>query len=318
MSALNKIIQKNITCLQAVWFFNRLKIKTRRLSFSIMIIIFFMIHTSYSQDSLKIEYLSCFGNFTNASSISIDPENNVYIIDKGANKIIKYLPDLKTFSSAGGFGWGEQTFDSPSDLCISFGMNIFITDYNNHRIQRFDKNLNYISTYSSRDNPDAAQNFGFPDGICISKKGELFFGDLENKRVIKYNAFGEFEKSIGDLNAGLGKLDNPSKMRIDDKDNLYVLDGRDIKIFDRFGNYIKKIDFFHVEVINSFFINQNLLYLINKRNLDIINNGGKTAYSIKLNNEETGEMEFNDILINGDKLFVLSAGKVCLFKITKY
>jgi hypothetical protein len=287
-------------------------------SFFIFIILLFISSSAYSQDSLNITYVSSFGSFIDASSIAVDPENNIYIIDRGTNKLFKYSPDLKTFTSFGGYGWSEQTFDNPVDICISFGINIYITDYNNHRIQRFDKNLNYISTYSSRNNPDAGQNFGFPNGICISNKGELFFGDLENKRVIKYNAFGEFEKSIGDLNAGLGKLDNPAKMRIDENDHLYVLDDRVIKIFDRFGNFIKKIDFFNVEVINSFFINQNLLYLVNKRNLDVINNSGKYTYSIKINNDDKEEKNFNDILINGENLFLLSSGKVYLFKITKY
>ncbi len=114
---------------------------------------------------------------------------------------------------------------------------MYVADYGNHRIQRFDRNLSFISSFSTRDDPDPGVRFGYPRSVAQSRFGPIFLVDGENRRILKINSSGEVEKAFGDIGGGEGRLESPSRIRLGDDDHAYVLDGSRIVVFDIFGNY---------------------------------------------------------------------------------
>ncbi|MEE4312530.1 MAG: NHL repeat-containing protein [candidate division KSB1 bacterium] len=176
-------------------------------------------------------------------AISIDMTGNLYLADTNNNRIIKFDEQNEPVKVVGGFGWGKEEFDYPLDINAKSGLDIFIADYNNSRIERYDKDLNYISSYYSDESLDEDLQFDYPSGVAISIHGEIVLVDAENERLLKINSFGQPEISFGDYSEGVGRLDNPAQVEIGVNDRIYVSDqnGAVVVVYDYFGNYLTNI-----------------------------------------------------------------------------
>jgi len=196
----------------------------------LLIILFF--DSGFSQE---FRFNSSFGKFRNASSFYINSAGFIYVSDIGSDEIYKLDTLGNMEKEIGGYGWDEEAFDDPVDV-FATPLNVYVSDKNNHRIQRFDKDLNFISQLSARENAPLNEQFGYPLGCVTSSQGDLFILDSENKRIIKFDLFGNFIQNFGGYEAGEYMLNSPERLAISGNNNIYVLDRDDIKIFDQFGN----------------------------------------------------------------------------------
>lgn len=278
--------------------------------------------------SLTLIFLFSFGSekienipFSGPQALSIDPKENIYVADTGNNRIIKFNKNGQFIRAVGGFGWEKEQFDTPGDVCARSGLDIFITDYNNHRIERYDKDLNYISSMYSDESKSEDLQFGYPRGISISIHGELTIIDSENKRLLKINSFGEPEVSFGNFAEGKGKLDNPSQIEIGSDDKIYVSDKATsrIVVYDYFGNYFTEIGTGILKDPNGiFFDNNDRLWIADSGNREIFafNNQGELLLRWKSIIPEIGEFRNPiDIVSSNDKVYVLDDVLIFVFKI---
>lgn len=191
-----------------------------------------------------LTFLMSFGHFVGAVDFDMDVENNVYVVDRAANTIVKYSPKGDSMAAVSGFGSQPGQFDGPVAVCASRGNDVYVADYNNHRVQRFTRNLDYVTAIVTRDDPDERKRFGYPRDIAVTRQGDLLVLDGENRRVVKFNAAGEAAFAFGDFASGKGQLIDPMRIEVDEFDNVYVLDrsadfddrNRVVR-YDPFGNY---------------------------------------------------------------------------------
>ena len=169
--------------------------------------------------------------------LDVDIYGNLYVLDADKNTLRLYSKDLVLLKEVGGPGWHDTQFDHPDGLWARNGIDIFVADYGNHRIQRFDRQLNFISTFSTRDNDNPDIRFGYPTGVAMSRLGDLFICDGENSRIIKVDRFSQVERTFGGFDAGKGRLENPVAIQAGPGDILYVADGARVLMFDTFGNF---------------------------------------------------------------------------------
>jgi hypothetical protein len=186
-------------------------------------------------------FLATFGRFAGAADFDYDIEGNIYVLDRTGNTLVKYSPRGDSLRAVSGLGSGSLQFDTPVALSAQRGNDIFVADYNNHRIQRFDRTLDYVTTIQTRDDPDERRRFGYPRDVTVTRQGDILIVDGENRRIIKFNAFGQVQGTFGDVNAGAGRLVEPAKIAVDSRDNVYVLDRERLLMFDPFGSYVRDI-----------------------------------------------------------------------------
>lgn len=199
-----------------------------------------------SSEKIKITYIaSWYGNFggiklKEPEDISVSPQGFVYICDTGNNRILKITLHGDFISSAGGFGWGEKEFDNPVSICAKNGLDVFVADYYNNRLVRFDRDLNYIACLGTDKDIDEDFRFGFPVSVDISDQGELFCVDGENIRIIKFDVTGKPQIEFGGFNAGRGKLADPSAILISENNRIYIADQELglLKVYDIHGNFL--------------------------------------------------------------------------------
>jgi hypothetical protein len=218
----------------------------------------------------------------------------------------------KVIKSTGGHGWAEATFDNPVHI-FATPLSIYVADKNNHRIQRFDKDLNPISSLSTRDNDDQNSRFGYPLSCVIAAQGDMFILDSENRRILKFDLFGNFIQNFGGYDYGKYALNNPVAMAVDFNNYLYVVDGKTIFIYDQFGNGIGEIkgaeDFNSINIIfdNMTINSKDKIYYY-----DLTQRTG-TLEEIKTDADNI-KGEVKSSLIFNNKLFVLTSKEIKIFQ----
>jgi DNA-binding beta-propeller fold protein YncE len=189
-------------------------------------------------DSVLIEEYTV-GAFQEGTRVAFGSQGALYVLDSEQNSLIVFSDGVKQTGAIGGFGWSPGSFDKPTGVA-SDGVNIYVSDYGNHRVQQFDRNMNFISSLSTRDTSNNACKFGYPMDIALSEFGDLFILDGENLRILKFAPSYFFERSFGDVNAGKGKLHNPQRL-IATTSRIFVCEQTRVVVFDYFGNYVGSI-----------------------------------------------------------------------------
>lgn len=173
--------------------------------------------------------------------LEVDIYGNMFVVETERSVVRLYSKDTVLVREIGGQGWNNDQFDHPSGIWARNGIDVFVADYGNHRIQRFDRSLNYVATFSTRssDNPD--ERFGYPTDVAVSRLGDLYICDSENTRIVKVDRFSQVERVFGGFDAGKGRLENPIRIEIGPHDYIYVLDSNRILVYDTFGNFLHEL-----------------------------------------------------------------------------
>jgi len=252
-------------------------------------------------------YSLSFGNFSNATSFHINPQGFLFVIDQSNNEIIKLDTLGNLIKTIGGYGWDNLSFDSPEDIFTNT-LNIYVADKNNDRIQIFDKDLNYLSSFVSRSTIDENTTFRYPTSVGVSNQGDFFILDSDNARILKFGFDGKFLTTIGGLDAGTFSLRNPKKFAISSDSRIITLDNNQLVIFDQFGNNISKLDLYSKPVnINSTLFGLTVVYddkidvSINPNILDFV--------TFRLESQ----LNFKDALIYNTKLYILTSDSILVY-----
>jgi hypothetical protein len=257
-------------------------------------------------------YQGSIGKYNNATSFHVNSAGFLFVTDSGNDELYKIDTLGDVYKSTGGRGWAETNFDNPVNV-FATTLNIYVADKNNHRIQRFDKDLNPISSLSTRDSDDPSSRFGYPLGCVISAQGDLLILDSENKRILKFDIFGNFIQNFGGYDYGKYSLNNPVGMAGDQNNNLYVIDGKTILIYDQFGNGTGEIrgteDFFSINIIfnNMTVTSRDKVYYYDPSK----GTGQLENLAIDLN-EISGDIK--STLIFNNKLYILTSKEIQIFQ----
>ncbi|MDQ3194208.1 MAG: hypothetical protein M3P82_04320, partial [Bacteroidota bacterium] len=125
--------------------------------------------------------------FQQAISVTLDAKENVYVLDAGTNQIVKFSNKLEYKKRNGKQGWAEGQFDSPTSIDGSSGLDLYVSDGKNRRVQRIDLELNPISSLTTNlaDFPIDLQ-FNTPVATIVLNTVELYVLDGDNQRIVVY------------------------------------------------------------------------------------------------------------------------------------
>ena len=254
---------------------------------------------------------SSLGNFDNASSFYINPAGYIYVTDIDTDEI--YVLDTlgNMILGIGGYGWSNSAFDTPVDI-FADALKIFVADKNNHRIQRFDKNLNFIFQVSTRESEIEEERFGLPLSAVISNLGDIFILDSENSRIIKFDLFGNFIQNFGGYDYGSYSLEQPKQLAVSMQNNIFVIDNNQIIIFDAYGNSIGRAegieDFISIRIIFNWLTvcTEEKIFLANLKYPDL---NIKEVFLEGLDYKP----EIVSALIFNSKLYVLAKNSILVF-----
>jgi DNA-binding beta-propeller fold protein YncE len=216
---------------------------------------------------------------------------------------------LRTF---GGYGWNQNSFDDPADV-FADPLNIYVADKNNHSIKRFDKNLNYLSSLYKRESDFSQERFGYPLSVATSNQGDLYFIDSDNKRIMKFDIFGNFIMDFGGFDAGKYQLSDPKQLAISSGNNIFVIDGSDIVIFDNFGNGIRIVNLENEIKSIRILFDQLVICVGDKIYHTYLRVSDSTLAEFNISGLENNDNIISAILLN-NTLYVLNSDELLIFK----
>jgi tripartite motif-containing protein 71 len=159
------------------------------------------------------------------------------ISSQNINKSLAQLPiisSLKTYNFAR--DWGRHgtddgqfgQYNSPNSIAVDSHGNVYVTDYDNNRVQKFDTNGNFITKWGSEGSKDG--QFLNPQGIAVDSHGNVYVTDVSNNRVQKFDTNGNFITKWGSEGSKDGQFDGPKGIAVDTHGNVYVTDEGNTRI----------------------------------------------------------------------------------------
>ncbi len=158
------------------------------------------------------------------NGLAIDAADNVYIADSGNHRIRKVSAadgTISTFAGNGSAGYtasedgGPATaakLYSPTSLALDQAGNVYIADYNNHKIRKVKAADGKISTFAGipaysygfeGDNgPATTAKFRNPWGVAVDSAGNVYISDRSSYRVRKVDTAGVITTIAGNGNNG--------------------------------------------------------------------------------------------------------------------
>ena len=177
--------------------------------------------------------------------VALDGSGNLYIADYNNHRIRKVdsMGDISTvaggtFSGFGGDGGAATAalLRNPSGVALDGSGNLYIADYNNHRIRKVDS-AGVITTVAGREQLSGPRDVA-PDGA-----GNFYIADTENHRIHKVDSAGVISTVAGSGTAGFSgdgdpateaQLNRPVGVAADGAGNLYIAD--------RNNHRVRKVD----------------------------------------------------------------------------
>jgi sugar lactone lactonase YvrE len=160
-----------------------------------------------------------------AHSARFDKYDNLWIVDKGTNTVMRFNPagyvtlnlgrrpegpDEPGYFHGNGLGRGGRPapvhidgyFHTPTDVAFDSDDNIYVSDgYTNSRVAKFDKHGNWIKSWGERGSsgPHADENpgqFNVPHNIGIDRQNNVYVADRQNRRIQVFDRDGNFQRFI--------------------------------------------------------------------------------------------------------------------------
>jgi len=134
-------------------------------------------------------------SFNKPYGVAVDASGNVYVGDRGNNKIRKISPQqvVTTLAGSGAAGSADgigtaATFNNPCQLTVDGSGNIYVADFGNNKI-RLITSSGIVSTYAgsgsigSTNGPANTATFYNPSGVAIDLNGNLYVADYSNQII---------------------------------------------------------------------------------------------------------------------------------------
>ena len=243
------------------------------------------------------------------TALDVDVAGHLFVLDKDRGTLTMYDASLTVMATAGGPGWEGGSFDQPAGIWARNGLDIFVTDHGNHRIQRFDRTLTYVSSLSTRSGDDAATSFGYPTDVTVSRFGALYICDTENNRIVRVDAANTVQGSFGGIGAGAGRLDHPLQVTVGPDDQVFVLDPPRVMVYDLVGNFLTVLSDGVVRSPARLAGDERGIVVADGADLTFINALHRPTGRLPLA-EATGlaTPEVLGLCLNGGKLYILTPG----------
>ena len=123
------------------------------------------------------------GHLSHPWGVAID-KKQVYVADNGNKRISIFTLKGQLIRTFGTPASGPGQLASPSSVAIAPNGDLYVTDFNKHRVQVYNSDCVYQRHFGE-------QQLKNPNGILITSDGHVLVADSANNRVVIFNTTGQ-------------------------------------------------------------------------------------------------------------------------------
>lgn len=251
---------------------------------------------------------------------TIDPQGRIWVADPHTNQIQIFDLDGTFLESWGAPGSGPGQFDFVRDNGQGIGNidfdsdgNIYVSEGGNRRVQKFDKDRNFLTMWGSNGTADG--QFLSPFVMRVSPNGNVYVMDDSRGDIQVFDPEGTFLYRFGDPWTTDGAVSDITAFEFDASGNVVAVeDDNQIQVFDERGAFLRTIvspDAGELAVpVDLAFDSQGNIYVVNieENNVAVFDPGGASLLSWGSFGSADGQ--FNEpvrIMVRGAYVYVVEA-----------
>ncbi|GAG84246.1 unnamed protein product, partial [marine sediment metagenome] len=100
--------------------------------------------------------------------------------------------------------------------------NVYVSEWNDHRIQKFDSDGTFITKWGSYGGADG--EFYQPYGVAVDNAGNVYVAEKYNHRIQKFDSNGVFITKWGGFGSEEGQFNQPYGVAVANTGHVYVVD----------------------------------------------------------------------------------------------
>jgi DNA-binding beta-propeller fold protein YncE len=124
--------------------------------------------------------------------IALDQEGDLYVVDRGNSRVLKFDPSGKFLLQWGSRGTGDGQFDMSGNgagfVAVDLPGNVYVTD--NTHVQKFDSQGKFLIKWGTQGTGDG--QFMLALAKAIDQQNDIYVVDIENNVVQKFDYSGSF------------------------------------------------------------------------------------------------------------------------------
>lgn len=120
--------------------------------------------------------------------VGFDSRGNIYVVDRGNARIVKFDPDGRFVREWGEEGDAPGQFDFPHAVVIDSRDRLYVADRENRRIQIFDVDGQFLTEWT---------HVGYPYGLVIALDRTLWLTDARHERILQLDLDGRILRTYG-------------------------------------------------------------------------------------------------------------------------
>ena len=171
---------------------------------------------------------------TNSSrpyGIAYNSLGDMIISETGGHRVSVFDNRGQKFRTNGACGDSPDQMKYPKGLAIDDMDNVYVSSQ--HKLQKFTRNGQLIKC--------VGQIFNDPHGVTLHDN-QVYMCDSANHRILVFDLYLNFVRSIGSLGKGRGEFEAPHDVKFDAAGNMYVADFYKsiVQVLDQSGAFIRE------------------------------------------------------------------------------
>jgi DNA-binding beta-propeller fold protein YncE len=179
------------------------------------------------------------GQFLYVEDFAFDTAGNLLVTDASHSYVQVFNKKTGQFIARfGGKGDEDENLEKPEGISVAPNGNIFVADYTTGYVKVYDKQYNWVKTFS---------DYGSEPGENIKSEFTDIYDNLYympeagNHRVSVFDLDGNFKFLFGGPGSNPGELNNPEAAKFNSQGQCYVADLKNdrIQVFTKEGKFVK-------------------------------------------------------------------------------